>query len=54
VSETLGAVMTVWLLWEVASVVVSKPARDGEPIRPPLSVFEYLYYNPGRWRGGES
>ncbi len=42
-----------WLVWELFSQVVSHPidADTGEPIRPPLSVLDYLFYNPGVLRG---
>jgi hypothetical protein len=36
-----------WFLWELMSYFVSHPAKDGEPARPPLSVLDTLWYNPG-------
>ena len=31
-----------WLLWELALIPLSKPVSDGTPVRPPLSVGEWL------------
>jgi hypothetical protein len=45
--ESLAALPLIWLLWELAAFFVSHPVHDGEPIRPPLSVGDYLWYNPG-------
>jgi hypothetical protein len=45
--ETLALAASAWLWWEIASFHISKPVKDGEPVRGPLSVYEYLTYNPG-------
>lgn len=38
----------LWLYWEFVAALVSQPiSKDGGPLRPPLSVGDYLWYNPG-------
>jgi hypothetical protein len=41
--------VAVWIMYEIASQLVSHPidAETKEPIRPPISVLDYLLYNPG-------
>jgi len=46
--------LVVWLIYEVAASLVGHPidAQTKEPVRPPLSVGDMLWYNPGYLRGG--
>jgi len=47
-SEAAVAGLIVWLEVEVASQLVGHPvSADGEPLRPPISLSDYLLYNPG-------
>ena len=41
--DAIVQVFVVWLMWEFMTLFISYPARNGEPIRPPLSVQEYYF-----------
>jgi hypothetical protein len=50
------AVVLTWLLYELLSQLVSHPvdATTNQPVRPPISVTDYLLYNPGVLRNTEA
>jgi hypothetical protein len=39
--------VVTWILWELVSQFVSHPVDEDGPIRPPLSILDALWYNPG-------
>jgi len=51
-ADLFTVLLVTWVGWELITLGTSWPVRkDGTPIRPAVSVVEYLYYNPGVWKG---
>lgn len=46
--EVAGVAVIMWVTHEIVAFAVAHPVTsDGEPVRPPISVGDYLWYNPG-------
>jgi len=44
----VGVLLGIWVLNEATSQLVAHPVtEEGDPVRPPLSLLDYLWYNPG-------